>query len=393
MIMRKCFVFMMIFLTMVLMGCSNDDTSEETSIADRTILVYIAGDNTLSGFVDDDINEMREGMKSVDATKNKLLVYYDKGSEVKLIRLKKDNGGSIRKEVVREYNARNSVGITEMKEIITYVFSSYPAANYGIIFWSHGEGWLPSSTSTRWFGQDRTNYMEIAELKNVLEAAPSFEFIFFDACFMQSIEVAYELRNFTKYFIGSPAEIPGPGAPYQVVVPAMFSKTNAALNIARNYYNYYAQKYDENKANSNSNWTAGVSISIIDANELELMASETEKIVLNYMEEGVDIDVVGVVCYDNSRTSKRYYYDLVGIIENMTNANEDFKKWLDFYNALVPFYNATDKVYSSTNSAMISMVGSKGVSTYIPRKQFSSLNNYYKSLEWYTAAGWNTTGW
>lgn len=53
---------------------------------------------------------------------------------------------------------------------------------------------------------------------------------------MQAVEVAYELRDYTDYCIGSPTEIPGPGASYDAVVPAMFSAENAAVNIAKAYY-------------------------------------------------------------------------------------------------------------------------------------------------------------
>ena len=55
----------------------------------------------------------------------------------------------------------------------------------------------------------------------------------FDACYMQSVEVIYQLRDRTDYFIGSPTEIPGPGAPYEAVVPALFSQINRKLILQR----------------------------------------------------------------------------------------------------------------------------------------------------------------
>ena len=75
--------------------------------------------------------------------------------------------------------------------------------------------------------------MNIEDLVTILsaDAVPHFDFVLFDACFMQSIEVAYALRNFTDYYIGSPTEIPGPGARYDVLVPALFSDGEVALNI------------------------------------------------------------------------------------------------------------------------------------------------------------------
>ena len=62
-------------------------------------------------------------------------------------------------------------------------------------------------------GADGNRYMNISDLVTILsaDAVPHFDFVLFDACFMQSIEVAYALRNFTDYYIGSPTEIPGPG--------------------------------------------------------------------------------------------------------------------------------------------------------------------------------------
>ena len=59
-------------------------------------------------------------------------------------------------------------------------------------------------------------------------------FIMFDACFMMSIEVAYAVRNYADYYMGCPTENPGPGAPYNKVVPYMF-KQGAAVQMAEAY--------------------------------------------------------------------------------------------------------------------------------------------------------------
>lgn len=56
------------------------DEEDKTNYGSRTVLVYIAGDNSLSRFASEDLNEMIEGMQSVDDNRNNLLVYMDKGS-------------------------------------------------------------------------------------------------------------------------------------------------------------------------------------------------------------------------------------------------------------------------------------------------------------------------
>ena len=79
--------------------------------------------------------------------------------------------------------------------------------------------------------------MEIPTLRRVLEQLPHMDFILFDACMMQSAEVAHELRHVTDYTIGSPSEIPGNGAPYDLIMPAMMK--GDAIGIASKYFEHY----------------------------------------------------------------------------------------------------------------------------------------------------------
>lgn len=76
-------------LAMLAIACHNED--DERGLQLRTVLVYIAGDNSLRSFATEDLAEMTEGMQSVDDNSYNLLVYIDTGSGPKLIRLKKDN--------------------------------------------------------------------------------------------------------------------------------------------------------------------------------------------------------------------------------------------------------------------------------------------------------------
>ena len=79
--------------------------------------------------------------------------------------------------------------------------------------WSSGrtvrDGYL---LRQRHVGQDGNNYMDIADLHAALQVAPDLDFLFFDACFMEAVEVAYALARLRNYLISSPTEIPGPGA-------------------------------------------------------------------------------------------------------------------------------------------------------------------------------------
>ena len=67
---------------------------------------------------------------------------------------------------------------------------------------------------------------------------PHLKFIMTDCCNMMCLENLYELRNVCDYMIGSPAEIPGPGVPYDQIVPDMFSQSKTFYaDITGKYYN------------------------------------------------------------------------------------------------------------------------------------------------------------
>lgn len=381
-------------LVLVLVSACDDD--KDPVVIERTVLIYIMGDNTLSPFVADDITEITEGAANVDLSRNNLLLYIDNGSTVKLVRINKGSKGVVVQELVQEYESdRNSVGLIEMKEVFSLVYDKYPAESYGLVLWSHGEGWKPGTSSSRWIGQDRDGnaLLSISTLNEILKVFPYYDYILFDACFMQSIEVVYELRQHTDYFIGSPAEIPAPGAPYQVVVPALFTKNEAGLAVARSYYEYYNDKYNEGSNNSNQNWTAGVAISVIATSKLETLANATKNIIIT-LPENEEASVIGVLDYDRrSSYPSSYigYYDFEQFIRKVATNDALFNTWLNAFKQAVPYAKATDKIYSQFGG-MFSVTGFSGVSVYVPRTS-SSLNASYHSFEWYSNVGWGEIGW
>ncbi|MCD8474217.1 MAG: clostripain-related cysteine peptidase [Bacteroides graminisolvens] len=405
-----------ITVTTVLVACNHNDEPDPVQEEDlRTVLVYIAADNTLTSFAADDVAEMVSGFAAVDADKNNLLVYVDTQSAKPLLyQITKDSKGAVVKNILHEYEEQNSVYPTVMAEVYNRVFSAFPAKSYGLVLWSHGDGWLPSPSnisaskaSTRWFGQDGTSYMDISSLNTALNSAPHFDFILFDACFMQSVEVAYELKDRADYFIGAPNEIPGPGAYYTELVPAMFSQANdLASTVAHGYYDYYAAKYT-GQLGSNENWTMGVTVSVLKSSEVQALAAATAAILPKYITNGSAINVSSIYSYDPRSTY--YYYDLKGLVQSLTSSDDQtlFSAWSDAFELAVPLHLTTDKTYSALKDynigGMVSMLGSSGLSSYVPRSgtysydrylySYASLNTFYHSYAWYSAAGWSNTGW
>lgn len=158
--------------------------------------------------------------------------------------------------------------------------------------------------------------MNIEDLKLVLQNAPHFDFIMFDACFMQSVEVAYELRDCCDYYIGFPAENPGPGAAYDRMFPFIFQK-GAAVEMAIGTFAAYDEIYT-GKIGSNSNWTMGTAIDVLKSSELENLAAATAN-ALSGVTADREVLRSSVFDYDQRKVGSSYYvgyYDFVEMMEN-----------------------------------------------------------------------------
>ncbi len=382
------------------MACGGNDepTKPANKQPHRTVLAYIVSDNSLNYFSDGDINEMLEGMKSVDTQVNNLLVYADSNATPVLFRITKDKKGNVIKEIIREYDEQVSTTPQVMKEVCNTVFTNYPAQSYGLIYWSHGEGWKPMPlAATRWIGQDKgdgtADYTNIDELKQVLASVPHLDFLLFDACFMMTVEVAYALRDEADYIIASPTEIPGPGAPYDAIVPVMFRESNAAVAIAQAYYNTYDALYNDGIGNSDNNWTAGVSIGVLKTSALSALAQATK----NALSDAQNLDLTNLknklFDYDQrskSSSSRIGYYDMVQLMQILCNES-NFATWKVAFDDAMVYYQTTPLNYSSY-AGMFSMQGTSGLSHYLPASN-QTLNAAYVQTEWYSAASLSSWGW
>lgn len=411
------------------------DPPARGSTAERTVLIYMGGDSNLGrdGFASSDLQEMAEAVKKMDAnvySHNNLLIFYDQYSDTqlpKLYRLVKKGEMkasetdpsvqemeiSVVEELIKEYP--KEITFTQpsiLKEVIDEAFGIFPAKSYGLVYWSHGDGWMPgkyealalrSIDPLRWIGVDWNNSaanqsssfkMGIPELAEVLKnSSKKLDFLMFDACFMMTVEVAYELRGCADYIVASPTETPGPGGPYTEIVPMMFVPTQAAVRIAEAYYKYYDNKYNPNVTNTNANWTGGVSITVLDCAKLSNLAFKTKD---SLPSTTVDTDELcdNVFDYDKrSSTGHVGYYDMVGLMESIMEP-ATFEEWQQAYLATVAYWKTTPKNYSMS-AKLFSMEGANGVSHYIPSSVDygpASLSDY-RDTAWYSDAGLSQLGW
>lgn len=407
----KLYSLLCVSLLFLFAACNQDDAPVPPEVGSRTVLVYMAADNDLAFFAEEDVDEMIEGMKLVDSPSCNLLVYQDGVKTPVLFRIAKDKKGNVRKEIIKEYAEQVSTDASVMKEVLHRAFYEYPAESYGLVYWSHADGWIPypvPSASTRWIGQDqgdgRDHRMNISDFVDVLEdGMPHFDFIMFDACFMMSIEVAYAVRNYTEYYVGCPTEIPGPGAPYDKVVPWMFQQ-GAANRMAEAYFNYYNENYRAGSGMSNTNWTGGVSVCVVKADALGDLAAVTKQVISEAAgaentlprDEVFDYDARRLSFDARDKKSHVGYYDFPQMMEVLLADDEAYTAWKQAYDASIVYWNTTEKNYSrfvSSYGGMFSMEGANGVTHYIPLSLDSQAAGVYHLTAWYKAAGLAGIGW
>ena len=379
---------------------------DDEVVYDRTVLVYIAAENSLSygAFHEQDIDEMLQAAGDIPAN-SRLLIYLDDTSNPRILSIEQQSGRRPTSRVVHEYSEeQNSGDVETLRTVMEWVCDHYPSSSYGLIFWSHGDAWLPAKAVPQrsiCIDNGRNNYsnsgskMDIADVADVLDGFPCLEFILFDACFMQAVEVAYELRHVTRHVIASPAEIPNPGAPYERMVKPFFSVPFDGAEVVEQYYRMYNDSVISVFGYGSDRY--GVSLSVIDCSRLDALADVTAEMITKYVSRDEATDLKGIQrYYPLSSKSRPEFYDMNGYMRRLIKGEADYVRWKSVFDLAVPYARSTAWWYSNdAYTQRVDLDNYGGVSCYVPqdRSIYDGLNEKFRTTSWYVAAGWQEVGW
>ena len=418
--MRK--IIFLLAAVLCLAACKNDDDETPVSKTSRTVLIYMSGENNLTvngnyRFLYSDLQEIIKGSKQL-AANQRLLVFVDSLNtnileSGKPYIMEVQNGTA--KELYRFNSDFYASDPAKFREILRWTIDNAPAESYGLVLWGHATGWAfthntvdTSVAGTRAYGLDTgkdvssyntEKWMNITQMAEVLSEIPKLEFIFADCCNMMCAEVGYELRNATKYLIGSPAEIPGEGAPYNLIVPQFFKQGSELYKgIIDTYYNYY-----------NDYGSYSVPLSVIDTQHMEALAQATHDILGKFTEPypvypsypSLEKDSVVFYWYYDAPMM----YDMRAVMK--TYAPTDvFEQWDKTYQQAVPYYRMAmrwETIYSNLLASFRrfkSDASQNGcVSMFIPRNTkmyFDGDFHYnltYNKFGWNRVIDWSRFGW
>ena len=428
--MRKLFIILCGVILMA--GCKKDNDEPVKKDTQRTVVVYISGDNNLSGAAASDINEMKEGAAGIPSD-GRLVLFVDRNwsnDKPFIAEIKNDKNHPV--DTLYKYSTDFYASDPNLfSEVLERVAGLCPAKEYGLVLWGHGSGWLVEKDTIaqhRAYGIDETGsgsggkWMNITQMARALKdlqtknVMPKLSYIFADCCNMMCVEAAYELKDVTEYMIGSPAEIPGYGAPYQLMVQQLFkSGSNLYRGIIDTYYNYYVDFNNLNYAEKAS-WPYmeegySVPMSVIDTKYIGALANMThdmlERAQGGYPQYPKSPDLLGIAfyCYNTfSYWPVDVMYDMRAIMERLLSA-ADFTTWDSTYQQAVPYYRMSMKWMTESQEQYRAFdtfdknLKYGCVSMFIPRvgQSYSygsmPLNKTVQNFAWSHVMNWTRFGW
>lgn len=371
------------FLVIVLFAtasCSKEEPIKTT----KSILLYVAGNNSLSWNTYDLVKQMDKGyLPDMFSKENTMLAYFhSRGSNPVLCKMNRRADGIMDSTIICVYpESTDSATPEQFSKVLRDAEHFCPAERHGLIFWSHGSGFLPEdykresrAREMRSVGCDETTGSEI-EIQDFAAALlpVKYDFIVFDCCLMGGIEVAYELKDNTDYLVFSATEIMNQGFPYYMMMEPLFkerSTEEALTKVAKEYYDYYTKRYEETK------WSyspEGCTISVIRTKDLDAVAELCNSFFEEYRDEirNVDPDKVQKFYQNNMY----WFYDFSDFLSKFLSIGD----YIDFtltLNEAVIYKANTPKFQSITIDTFC------GMSSYIPNTGFKNLNAYYQCLKW-----------
>ena len=393
---------------LVMTGCKKDSEDEGETVFDRTVLVYMAGENNLSHYISGELEQMMEGSKTI-GNRNRLIVYVDRASSKQMPFYARVHDGVVSDTVFTKTDT-NTADPAVMEEVINTAFRNNPAHEYGLVLWGHANAWFISRDSVaynatavtsarrRSYGGDTGNnssgnagrkWMNIPSMANMLRATGyHLRFIFADCCNFMCAENAYELRNVCDYLIGSPAEIPGEGAPYNTLVPAMFSQSETFYKLITDAYS--AQGY--------------VPLTVVKSDGMPALADATRTLLHDIVPQITTnyIDMTGrVYYYDLNDCALFDMKDFFKTYADKLEVGGDYIQWLTALDKAVVYRKFASQWVTANHTNFwdfdITEENTCGLSMFIPQSPYQGsyrdYNAFISKMAWYYAAGYKDVGW
>jgi len=360
--------------------------SEETR---QVMVMYSAGFNSLSNSLTADLEELESGfVPSAQSRSDHILlvlsrhVFSDYSTPVApvLYRLYKDQAGEVVRDTLLRWKPEDQASDPAvLEEVMNFARDKYPAKGYGLVFSSHGAGWIPEKTtpqvSTRSIGQDndtgRVLEMEIPDFVNALPY--KLDYVLLDACFMACVEVAWALRDKAKVVGFSPTEIMADGFDYLKLGQRLLASEPDALGVCEDYFAQYT---------SPTQSSPYATITLVEPGAMQPLADVCKTLFERYRESIAKLTTTQVQRYYRQGLNPRHehLFDLRHMIQQAGATASELEQVDNALDACIIYEAHTERFMS------LWLKNVCGLSVFLPSSGDEDLNRYYKNnVEWNNA--------
>lgn len=380
-------------------GNYSNGTRTEINEPRRITLLYSLGVTDLRAALLEDIGDLSSSwLPGCNRQENMLLVFSHSGtaanytvpSKPVLFRIYRDYDGKTARDTIKSWpEDRIGTSAEMLTEVLTFVRDNFSSASCGVVFSSHGSGWLPRNyynnssmfdygelarrnTVRKSFGEHKIPGKLSKEI-NIDELAAAIpyrlDYIIFDSCLMGGVEVAYELKDACRLLVASPTEILADGLDYVNIPRRLLSGENAdVLGVCEDYMEHYLAK------------NSSATISCIDCTKLDGLAAVCKDIFSKYSKTLETLPDTGIQRY--YRNSYHWFYDLRSMLSKLPVTKEELTRFDEALDKAVIYNKATEKFISITIKEHC------GLSTYLQSRGSDYLDRYYRTLKWNKATGY-----
>lgn len=318
-----------------------------------------------------------------------------------LYRMYADLQGGVVRDTVKVWDREQPLDAQLLKEALELTYLRFPAKGYGLVFSSHGSGWLPSgyfydpsrfepgstdiwssprlSRKSEGFvfpplghdpevksvGEDgmvQPNTIQM-EIKDFADAIPfHLQYVLLDACLMGCVEVAWELRDKADIVGFSPAEILANGFNYTTLTGHLLQSTPDPVAVCQDYFDQYDKMSGRDRS---------ATISAIDTRKMDALAQLCKQLFQKYRNVLQTMNAAPVQGY--FRYERHFFYDLQDILVKAGITQEEKEQLQQALDACVLYKAATPSFLGYQIHDYC------GMSMYLPVMGSAFLDNYYKS--------------
>jgi len=370
------------------------DTGKEFS---RVTVGFYLANNNLSSYIRENIDSLELNALPKKTDGRAVLAYiHQKYSNPVLVRIYSDwRGNAVRDTLIQYPKECVSANADTIRNVMNYILENYKSDHYGLLFSSHGSGWLPQeySISRRNFGNEADSRKDVheIEIKDLFNAIRMenrrYDYIIFDACFMGCVEVAYQAKDICREMVFSSTEVLSYGMNYSSMTKYLLKDEPYSLkNFCEAYYQQYSREEQQ--------YLRSCTISLVNLENISELGSVCCELINKYRNEIYSLNSNRVQryfrnLYDYLRYA--YLYDLKDILVNAGISSEELSRLDEALNNCVEYKASTESFMIDENNPTayggFSIENFCGMSMYLPSIGNDDLDKYYKSLNWNNVTG------